>query len=58
MKNTSRLLNISKIVSIIAILTIISYLIINLINCNNVYAVTQTRENISDKINNYPGYAE
>ncbi len=58
MKNTSRLLNISKIVSIIAILTIISYLIINLINCNNVYAVTQTRENLSDKINNYPGYAE
>lgn len=58
MKSTSKLLNGKKIVGIITILTIISYFLINSINSKYTYAVTQTRENLSNKINNYPGYIE
>ncbi len=48
---------ITRIINLITILTLISYMIISIFSNNYSYAV-QTREDLSDKINKYPGYAE
>jgi len=47
-----------KIVSIITIITILLYFIIGIVINKNVYALTQTREPLSNKIDDYPGYKE
>lgn len=48
---------IKKILTIIIILNILIYFIYGLVFRSEVYA-TQTKESVSSKLNNYPGYAE
>lgn len=48
---------IKKFLTIIIILNIFIYFIYGLVFNNEIYAV-QTKENVSSKLNNYPGYAE
>ena len=47
-----------KLVTILVLLTLVSYVFLNVFNKSNVYAITQTRETYSEKINKYPGYKE
>lgn len=50
---------INKVVVILLILTMLMYILSNIINENKSYAaVVQTREPVSSKLNNYPGYTE
>ena len=48
----------NKIVAIIMLLTMVFYTLLNIVSNSSVFAVTQTRESYSDKINNYSGYKE
>lgn len=48
---------IKSIVTIIIILNILIYFVLGLVCQNKVYAA-QTKESVSSKLNNYPGYAE
>ena len=48
--------SIKRIVVMVMLLSIVCYALLNIVNSSSVFAVTQTRENISNKINNYSGY--